>query len=208
MERIVDYYCAPQSPWTYLGHDRLVALAERADAVVHVKACDVGRVFAASGGLPLAQRPAARRSYRLLELARESEALGLPLVTEPRFFPVDGMPATRLVVACADAHGHAAALALMGAFLRAVWVEERDIADAATLAGIASAGGLDATALRERASNAATTALVEKNTDEAIEAEVFGVPTYIPRFGRSDGHRFWGQDRLARLERALTRDAG
>ncbi|MDP3812247.1 MAG: 2-hydroxychromene-2-carboxylate isomerase, partial [Hydrogenophaga sp.] len=27
MRRTVDYYFAPQSPWTYLGHERFAALA-------------------------------------------------------------------------------------------------------------------------------------------------------------------------------------
>ena len=40
---------------------------------------------------------------------------------------------------------------------------------------------------------------LEKNTDEAIAANVFGAPWYVV-----DGEGFWGQDRLDFVERALT----
>ena len=38
----------------------------------------------------------------------------------------------------------------------------------------------------------------EANTRKAIEAGVFGAPSYV-----IDGEIFWGQDRLAFVERAL-----
>ena len=42
MSRRIDYYLAPQSPWTYLGHDRFVALARAAGATVRVLPADLG----------------------------------------------------------------------------------------------------------------------------------------------------------------------
>ena len=41
MTRIIDYYFAPSSPWTYLGHDRVVALAEKHGARISVKPVDL-----------------------------------------------------------------------------------------------------------------------------------------------------------------------
>ena len=70
MSRTVDYYLAPQSPWTYLGHARLVAMAQAAAADVRVLPVDLGRVFPVSGGLPLGKRAPQRQAYRLLELRR------------------------------------------------------------------------------------------------------------------------------------------
>ena len=58
----VDYYMAPHSPWTYLGHDRLVKIARAAGATVRLRPVDLGQVFPVSGGLPLPKRaPAGRR---------------------------------------------------------------------------------------------------------------------------------------------------
>ncbi|MDL2357266.1 MAG: 2-hydroxychromene-2-carboxylate isomerase, partial [Pseudomonadota bacterium] len=73
MSKTIEYFLAPHSPWTYLGHDRLVALAKAAGAHVDIKPFDLGKVFGTSGGLPLAKRAPQRQAYRLLELARWSE---------------------------------------------------------------------------------------------------------------------------------------
>ena len=157
IDRIVDYYFTPQSPWTYLGHQRFADLVARCDAEVRVKPVDMGRVFAVSGGLPLAQRPRQRQSYRLIELARFAEHLGIPLNLHPKFFPVACNVAARRIIAATEATDagvnarvdNSAAMRLAGAMMRAVWVEERNIADEDTLDAIASECGLDAPALRD-----------------------------------------------------------
>ncbi len=201
--RAIDYYFATQSPWTYLGHQRFAELVARSDAEVRVKPVDIGRVFAVSGGLPLAQRPKQRQSYRLVELARFAKYLDMPLNLHPKFFPVAGNAAALRIIAATQTVGDAAALQLAGAMMRAVWAEERNIADEGTLDAIAAERGLDAGALRNVAASAASQERYDANTEEAIAEEVFGSPTYIPRFGPAEGQRFWGQDRLDQLARAI-----
>ncbi len=95
VHRYVDYYFTPQSPWTYLGHARLVALAEAHRFIVRPKVADFGRVFSVSGGLPVGQRPLQRQSYRLLELERFASHMGVPMHVSPRYFPVDPTRASR-----------------------------------------------------------------------------------------------------------------
>src|SRR5688572_31929102 len=56
MPKTIDYYFSPMSPWTYLGHERLVALARKHGASIDPKPVDYGKIFPASGGLPLAKR--------------------------------------------------------------------------------------------------------------------------------------------------------
>ena len=76
----VDYYLAPQSPWAYLGHQRFADIARAASARINVLPVDIGgTVFPVSGGLPLAQRAPQRQAYRLLELERFSDHLGMAL---------------------------------------------------------------------------------------------------------------------------------
>ncbi len=195
----IDYFFAPQSPWTYLGHARFCALVRRAGATVRIKPCDLTRVFAQSGGLPLAQRATQRQTYRLIELRRFSARLDITLHLRPRFFPVPAEPAAYLILAADRDCGTEAALELIGAIGRAVWAEERDIADAATLVSIADGVGLDGAALLTESRTAAIDATYQHNTDDALAAEVFGAPTYVLA-----GERFWGQDRLDFLEQALS----
>lgn len=197
MPATIAYCFAPQSPWTYLGHDRFVALARSAGAPVRVMPVDFGRIFPVSGGLPLAKRAPQRQAYRLVELRRFSEHLGLPLNLHPRFFPVAADPAARLILAVREHDGGDAALALGGAVLRAVWAEERDIADPATLSSLLAAQALPARRLDDAAADAVTHAY-DADTQWAIDAGVFGAPSYVV-----DGEIFWGQDRLEFLARRL-----
>lgn len=198
MRRTVDYYLAPQSPWAYLGHQRLVNLLKATGSDVRVMPMDLGgKVFPISGGLPLGQRAPQRQAYRLLELKRFSEWVQVPLVLKPAYFPVAGDDAARLIIAVDLHHGADAALAITGAILAAVWAQERNIADEKVLAQLLQEQGLDARCLEQAYSQAAQERY-EAYTQSAIDAQVFGAPSYV-----LDGELFWGQDRLDFLERAL-----
>ena len=199
MTATVDYYLAPQSPWTYLGHERFARIAATAGATVRVLPMDLGKVFPVSGGLPLGQRAPQRQAYRLVELTRFRDALGLPLNIKPRFFPVPGDPAARLIVAVELADGAGAAMQLTGRVLAAVWAQERDISSDATLAELLAECGLPAQRLRASLTPEVQ-ARYDRNTQQAIEAGVFGSPSYV-----IDGEIYWGQDRLDFVERRLAR---
>ncbi|MDB5754386.1 MAG: 2-hydroxychromene-2-carboxylate isomerase [Massilia sp.] len=200
MSKTIQYFLAPHSPWTYLGHERFVALAKAAGAQVELKPFDLGKVFGVSGGLPLAKRAPQRQAYRLLELARWSGQLGLPMNPQPKFFPIPPDAAARLIIAARTSLGADAALELAGAVMRGLWAEDRNISDDDTLAQIASGCGFDGRMLVKSAQTAGVQAQYERNTDEAMAASVFGAPWYVV-----DGESFWGQDRLDFVERALAR---
>ncbi len=197
MAKVVDYYFTPSSPWAYLGHDRLLRIAANTGASVQPRPVDYGRIFPVSGGVPLKQRAAQRQAYRFSELKRWRAHLDLPLTLEPRFFPVDANPANHLLAA-ALSFGADAALRLAGALMRACWAEERNIADEAALVTIATASGLDGSALMAASRGESATTAYAQFTRQAIDAQVFGAPTYV-----LNGEMFWGQDRLDFLERAL-----
>jgi 2-hydroxychromene-2-carboxylate isomerase len=193
----VDYYFAPQSPWTYLGHTRFVQIVRSTGAAVRVLPVDLGQVFPISGGLPLAKRAPQRQAYRLVELQRFSVHLNAPLNLKPRYFPVSGDDAAKLIIAVELHDGSAAALKIAGAVFAAVWAQERHIADEKTLAELLAECGLPAARL-EQSHSQQVAERYEANTQEAIAAGVFGAPTYVV-----GGELFWGQDRLDFLERRL-----
>lgn len=197
MRRTVDYYFVPQSPWAYLGHERFAALLRDTGAAVRVLPMDLGKIFPLSGGLPLQKRAPQRQAYRLLELRRFSEALDIPIHPEPRFFPVAGDPAARLITAVALHDGDEAAMRLTGAVLAAVWAQQRDIADDTTLAALLAESGLDAARLGQ-SRQPEVQARYDGQTQAAIELNVFGAPSYV-----IDGELFWGQDRLDFVARQL-----
>jgi carboxymethylenebutenolidase len=196
----VQYYFAPNSPWTYLGHLRFWDIARKHAARIEVLPMDLGgKVFPVSGGLPLGKRAPQRQAYRLVELKRFSESLHAPLNLQPKFFPVSPDDAAKLIIAVDLHEGSDAAMHIADAVLRAVWVQERNIADEATLATLLKERELPARRL-EDAHSQAVAERYEDNTRRAIEAGVFGAPSYV-----IDGEIFWGQDRLDFVERRLSR---
>jgi 2-hydroxychromene-2-carboxylate isomerase len=200
MSKTVDYYFSPISPWTYLGHARFADMTKRHSAVVNVKPADFGKVFSASGGLPLAKRAPQRQAYRMVELRRFRDHLKLPLSLEPKFFPAATDLAARFIVAAGHAGGNDAAMRLAGAVLHACWADERNIADIETLSAICKEQGMNAAQLAAAAQSDAAMAGYEAHTQEAVARNVFGAPSYVV-----DGEIFWGQDRLEFVERALAK---
>ena len=196
MPKVIDYYLSLISPWAYLGAPRLADMARRHDAEIRVRPIALSLVFPATGGVPLGQRAAERQAYRLVELERWSRFLDMPLNLHPAHFPVPDDLAGRLVLAAEAADGDPFALAQ--AILTAVWVEERNITEADTLAAAASATGHDADALLAAAQSEESAAAYRAVSEEAVARGVFGSPSYL--YG---DELFWGQDRLDFLERAL-----
>ncbi len=202
MPQTIDYYFSPLSPYVYLGHARFVRIAKAAGALINVKPVDLGgKVFPVSGGLPLSKRAPQRQAYRLVELKRFSEWLDLPLNVQPKYFPVSGDDAAKLIIAVDLKDGTDAALRLAGAVGRAVWVEDRNVSEEGTLAALLDEQGLPAARL-EAAHSQTVHERYEQDTQQAIDAGVFGAPSYV-----IDGEIFWGQDRLDFVQRRLQHTA-
>ena len=199
--RIIEYYYALASPWSYLGNDRLREIAAAHDAAIDPVIVDYDPMFRAAGTIPLPERPPLRKAYRLVELRRWSAWRNVPLVPEPRHYrgeveePDERLAA--LMVTAAKAAGEDS-LALAHAIGRALWAEERFPFERAELLSVAAANGLDGPALLAAAQTPETARLYESQTERAIARGVFGMPFYIFR-----DVPFWGQDRLEMLEAAL-----
>jgi 2-hydroxychromene-2-carboxylate isomerase len=200
-DNFIDYYDSMSSPWTYLGHKRFENLVQRYGLTIRHKPMDLLKVWSVSGGLPLKQRAKQRQAYRHLELSRWSEILHTPCNLEPPFHPVADRRACYLVIAAMQLGLDWSTLT--HALLRAVWVEDRNIADHPTLVAIANECGLDGSALLAATDNESVRIEYESNTDEAIRIGVFGAPTYV-----YEGEQFWGQDRLLMLDWRLAQAFG
>jgi carboxymethylenebutenolidase len=196
MARTISVYYALQSPWTYLGWQRFRDLAAATGAEVRYRPIKMAPIFAASGGLPLGQRPQQRQAYRLMELERWREHLALPLNLHPQFFPVDEATAALMVIALGQRGGDVGRLSQ--AMMTAVWAEERNLAERATLLAIAAEQDQDGETLLAVAADDAAQRAYGANTEAALAAGVFGVPTF--QIGEE---LFWGQDRLDFVARAL-----
>ena len=196
MPHTVDYYLSLNSPWTFLGAKRFERILERYDASAAVMPVNFGEIFPESGGLPLPKRAPQRQAYRLVELERWSKTLGIALNLHPKHFPFPEAPAAKLVNAATASGGNP--LALAHAILKALWVQERNPGEEAVLIELAEETGHNGLELLEKSKTPEMDELYDANTKKALEAGVFGAPSYVV-----EGEIFWGQDRLDFLDRKL-----
>lgn len=194
--KAIDYYFSVLSDWAYFGGERLERLARRHGAKINHMPIRLAAVYAGTGGIVLQKRSKQRQDYRIAELRRWRDFLGIPINFFPKHYPTDDELASCLIIAAKLQALDAGILA--NAILRAIWAEERDIADAETLRRIAEGFGFDGEELLAQARAEATKQEFERYTMEAQQRGVFGSPFYI-----CEGEVFWGQDRLDFLERVI-----
>ena len=194
--RTIEYYFSLVSPWAYIGHATFTEIWARHHARVRYHPVDLSTVFPQSGGLPLLKRHPSRQRYRMLELQRWREKRGLSFHLRPRCWPFDATLADRVAVAITLAQGDLE-LFLPAAY-RAVWEEERDLGDPAVLTALLQQGGFDNEEMLAAARSDVTASHYAWNAERALDAGVFGSPSYV-----LEGEVFWGQDRLDLLDDAL-----
>jgi 2-hydroxychromene-2-carboxylate isomerase len=196
----IDYYASLNSPWTHLGAARIEALAAEHGAALRIFPVDFGPIFAASGGLPLPKRAPQRQAYRMQELARWRDHLGVPITLQPRHFPAKEQLAACCTVALRETVGDAAALRFAHRVLKALWEEERDTGDPAALAALLAECGQDAEAVLRVGAEPRWAERRGADTRAALDRGVFGAPSYV-----IGDDIFWGQDRLEFVARRLAR---
>jgi 2-hydroxychromene-2-carboxylate isomerase len=194
----IDYYVSLNSPWTHLGAARIEAMAMANNATMRIFPVDFGAIFAQSGGLPLPKRSPQRQAYRLQELRRWRHDLGIPIAIEPKFFPSSEQHSASCVIALRETMGDQPAIKLAHRVLKAVWQEEKNAGDLATLAGLIADIGLDADQVLKLGAEPRWAERRIADTKAALDRGVFGAPSYV-----IGDEIFWGQDRLEFVERRL-----
>ena len=196
----VDYYASLNSPWTHLGAARIVAMTAAHGASLRIWPVDFGAIFAASGGLPLPKRSPQRQAYRLQELPRWRDFLGIPITIKPAHFPTSEALSASCVIAIRETMGDAPAIRLAHLVLKALWEDEANPGEPTTLARLIGEAGLDAAKVMALGAEPRWAAMKEADTQKALDRGVFGAPSYV-----IGDEIFWGQDRLDFVERRLAR---
>jgi 2-hydroxychromene-2-carboxylate isomerase len=196
MPRQIDYYFSLLSPWAYIGQKLFSEVVGSYDLKVNYKPVVLLDLFSETGGLPLPKRHPVRQRYRMVELQRWRDKRGLQFKLQPANWPFSVRLADGLVIAAIEA-GHDPDRFLGRAFA-SIWEDELNLADVATLIGLADDCGLPGKALAERSASEDVGKIYEQNRQDALAADVFGSPAYV-----LDGEVFWGQDRIELLIDAL-----
>jgi 2-hydroxychromene-2-carboxylate isomerase len=175
--RTMDWYFDFISPFAYLQSARFPALP--LDVQVRFHPVLLAALLDRAGTVGPAEIPGKREfTYRqILWLARRH---GIPLRFPPRH-PFNPLSVLRLVIALG-----ASPEVIRRAF-DFIWSEGRDPSDPAELAALARSFAVEAA--EAQISDPAVKARLKSNTDQAIAAGVWGVPTFV-----IDGLCFWGFD--------------
>jgi len=189
----VDFYFDFVSPYPWLASHQLGELRE----CTAVKFCFVPVLFAAlldhHSNLGPAEIPAKRR-YTFQDTQRWAVHLGWEFKGPPAhpFNPLKPLRVTSAVES--DDLREALAVRL----LDAAWSEGKDITSDSVIYEVADSLGLDGQELLGKAHTVEIKERLHLQTERAIRAGVFGVPSFVV-----NGEIFWGNDRLHLLKEYL-----
>ncbi len=191
--RSVRFYFDFISPYASLALLEAPAFAEANSLRWLLRPVAYGALLSSHGLHGPAEVPAKRR-YVFADVLRIARLRGLRLRFPPAH-PFRSLEALRCVALFPD---RPAQLSLAVSLARACWVDGRDLTRIEVLAELVDAAGLPADDLAARLRDTAVKGRLKEWTTELIVRGGFGVPSFV--LGRQ---LFWGQDRMAHLQRAL-----
>ena len=190
----IEYFYAAYSGYAYIGSRLFMDMAQAAGRRIDHRPFDL-RVLLQSVGAHNGRSPRHRAYFSGREIERWAEHRGVDILARPTHHDNDiTLPNCVLIAGVRQGLDMDA---LAHRMLESHWRDDSDLADAATLAGLAREVGLDGEALLTAARTPEVLAAYEANTAEAMERSVFGSPTYFV-----DGDMFYGQDHLDLVARA------
>jgi 2-hydroxychromene-2-carboxylate isomerase len=199
MPRAIEFFFDYGSPYSYLANAVLPDLARRNAAELVYRPMLLGAVFKATGNQsPMMEPVTAKRAYGGRALQRTAALYGVPFASNPHF-PINTLALMRTAVAAQRAgvfeRFHAA-------IYPAFWVKGQDLGDAAVVADVVGAAGLDAAQLADLSDTRDVKDALRATTEDAVARGAFGAPSLF-----FAGELYFGVDHLPFLERALQQSA-
>ncbi|MEP3329173.1 DsbA family protein [Sedimentitalea sp.] len=196
---VIEYIYSVHSAFAYLGSAELNKLCAEFHVTLIHKPVLLSPVVEAQGSQPFRARTQAHVDYFFgREIERWAEYRNVPIIDfRPTYHDADYSLASGMVLALGATGTTTDVMA--HALLESHWRYDADLSNPQTLAKLADALGHDADALMDHAASETVQAKLQENSIWAQEQSVIGSPTYIV-----DGDPFYGQDRLALVERALS----
>lgn len=198
MPKTLEFVFDPGGPNSYLAWKALPPILERTGATLVYRPVSLGGLFKLTGNRAPMMRYAdspAKWAYEQLEFERFVAAHRIPFKMNP-VFPQNTLTLMRAAVAAEEAGNLDA---FVPAAMTAMWEKERDLGDPVVIAATLTDAGLDGPALVARAGDQDIKDGLAARTNALATKGVFGVPTFFV-----DGEMFWGKERLAQVEAALS----
>jgi 2-hydroxychromene-2-carboxylate isomerase len=196
MSRQVEFFFDFGSPTAYLAYTQLPKIARDNRAEILWRPMLLGGVFKGAGN----QSPvmvALKGVWMWQDMDRWARRYGVPLVKNPHFI-INTLTLMRIAVGLQMRHADQFPR-YVDTMFHAMWVEPRDLGDAAVVAQTLQKAGFDAPAFAALAGDPAVKAKLIDATDGAVKRGVFGAPTMFV-----GSEMFFGQDRLEFVREALS----
>jgi 2-hydroxychromene-2-carboxylate isomerase len=149
-----------------------------------------GAMLSAYGQVGPAEIPPKSR-WMLRDVVRKAALLNLP-IAPPHSHPFKSLVSLRWACCSLDTETR---LRLIDALWRATWAESREVSSPEVVSEVARGLGLDVSALAAESESEPVKQQLRANTEQALAAGAFGVPSVFAR-----GQMFWGYDDLGSLE--------
>ncbi len=190
---VVRFYFDYISHNAYLAWTQVLRVCDRHGATVAPVPVLFAGLLNAHGQRGPAEIPA-KSLWMLRDCLRKAKHLGIPL-NPPASHPFNPLLALRAT--CVEMPDQSRQ-ALISALFEAVWVNGKQVSDPAVVAEIGDAAGIDGALLLQQACTDSVKLGLRRQTDEAIAAGVFGVPSMLV-----NDRLFWGYDDLVHLDAYL-----
>ena len=196
MTKQVEFYYDYGSPTCYLAWTQLPGICEVHDAELIYRPMLLGGIFKATDNrTPVSVKP--KGAWMFDDIIRYAAHYGVPYVMNPHFI-INTLTIMRGAI---WAQGADCLEDYNKAMFEAVWVNERNMAEADEISDVMAESGLDSDAMAEAIQQPKLKTELIEVTEEAVERGVFGAPTM---FVGDEMH--FGQDRLDWVARALDLD--
>ncbi|MHB1249466.1 MAG: 2-hydroxychromene-2-carboxylate isomerase [Polaromonas sp.] len=196
MDKSVDFYFDFGSPASYLAWTQLPKICAESGAALNCKPMLLGGVFQATGNRAPISVPL-KGSYLFDDLGRFARRYGVAFKPNP-LFPVNTITLMR-VASGLQMRADPRFDGFVKAMFEAMWINAKNLGDAATLAEVLDAAGLDAAGLMALAAEQAAKDRLRADTEAAVARGIFGAPTMFV-----GDTMYWGQDRLDFVREALS----
>ncbi len=196
---LLEYFPSLRSPYTAIGHRRVLDLIQRSGVPVEVRPV-----------MPMLMRgvpaPREKQRYIITDSVREGEAHGSPM---GRIVDPFGDPVRRAFALFPAALKLGKAMEFVTAYLQAAWMDGVDITTEAGLQTVAAEAGLDWQTLLNAREGTDWEAVLDENLNEMLGAGLWGVPSFRVSGGNDEPpFSCWGQDRIWRVEDEIAARAG
>jgi 2-hydroxychromene-2-carboxylate isomerase len=193
---LLEYFPSLRSPYTAIGHPRVLDLIARSGVRVSVRPV-----------MPMLMRgipaPREKQRYIIIDAGREGRAHGAPF---GRIVDPFGEPVKRAFALLPGAAAFGREMEFVTAYLNAAWFKGIDITTERGLRQVTAQANLDWDALLAATHGEDWEAALQDNLNAMLAESLWGVPSFRVSGGNDNrAYVCWGQDRIWRVENEIAR---